>query len=161
MRELLINDKMINPCKTCAVTGHRGLNKDFDNDKLVSALKEVIADGYDCFLIGMALGFDTECFHALEELRKTENITLIACVPCKDQDKKFNEEQKKEYKRMLSSADEVTILSNAYTDKCMLMRNKYMIDRCSALIAYLRRKTGGTFYTVNYAERTGKKIIFI
>lgn len=161
MNDLLINDRMINPCKTCAVTGHRGLNKDFDKEKLVSALKEVIADGYDCFLIGMALGFDTECFRALEELRKTEKITLIACVPCKDQDKKFTEAQKKEYKRMISAADEVTVLSENYTDKCMLMRNKYMIDRSSALIAYLRHKTGGTFYTVSYAEKTGKKIIFL
>lgn len=161
MSDLLINYKIINPCKTCAVTGHRGLNNDFDSDKLVSVLKEVIADGYDCFLIGMALGFDTECFHALEKMRKTENIKLIACVPCEDQDKKFTEAQKKEYKRMISVADEVTILSRAYTGKCMLMRNKFMIDRCSALIAYLRRKTGGTFYTVNYAEKTGKRIIFL
>lgn len=161
MSDFLINDKMINPCKTCAVTGHRILEEDFNREKLVLSLKQVINEGYNCFLVGMALGFDTECFSVLENLRKTEKIKIIACVPCLDQDKKFNKEQKREYKKMLASADEITVLSKTYTVRCMLMRNKFMVDRCSVLIAYLRRKTGGTYYTVNYAEKTGKKIIRI
>ena len=55
---------------TCAVTGHRILSSDFSVYKLKNDLENIINRGFDLFLIGMATGFDTECFSALEELKK-------------------------------------------------------------------------------------------
>ena len=54
------NNLFINKAKTCAVTGHRVLNQNFDSEGLTLTLKKVIKAGFDTFLVGMAIGFDTE-----------------------------------------------------------------------------------------------------
>ena len=70
MSELL----MINKARTVAVTGHRILGADFDREKLKEIFYKLIDEGYDCFLVGMAIGFDTECFYLLEEIRKEKKV---------------------------------------------------------------------------------------
>ncbi len=146
---------VINKRYTMAVTGHRVIKEKISKDILKIIFKNAIADGYDTFLVGMAVGFDTLCFNLLEEIKKENNIRIIACIPCPDQDKKFTIAQKKEYKRMLEVADEKIVLSDKYTPYCMLERNKFMVDNCSLLLAYLREKKGGTYHTVDYAEKNG------
>ena len=149
----------INKARAVAVTGHRTLYPDYDYNVLKNTLKRLVLDGYNTFLVGMALGFDTECFKALEEIRKEEKIYIIACVPCLSQADRFSQKQKIEYKRMLSCADETVILSEKYTPNCMQKRNEYMVDNASVLVSYLRRDYGGTKNTVNYAKKTNCNII--
>lgn len=147
--------------KTCGVTGHRNLDKIFDKKKLYSLFEELIKNGKENFLIGMAIGFDTVCFQTLEKLKKTYDIKLIACIPCPEQDKFFNFFQKREYKRMLSVADEKVILSEEYTPYCMFKRNKFIVDNSGVLVAYLRENKGGTFSTVKYAKEKNKEICYV
>ena len=40
---------------------------------------------------------------------------------------------------------------------CMHARNRYMIDNSSLCIAYMTRQSGGTAYTVKYAQENNKK----
>ena len=115
----------INKARSAAVTGHRTLYNDFDRDRLEKVFNKLIEGGFDTFLVGMAIGFDTECFLALEKIRKSKPIKIIACIPCIGQDAKFSESQKKLYKRMVESADEKVILSQEYTRTCMMDRNRY------------------------------------
>ena len=148
--------------KTVAVSGHRTLEKDFDYKKIEDLFLSLIKENKaDTFLVGMALGFDTVCFKILEKIRKKENIRIIACIPCLNQADYFSEEQKREYKRMVNSADEKIILYDKYTKTCMLERNELMVDNCGVLVAYLRKNTGGTAYTVNRAIKKGVKIIYV
>lgn len=151
----------INPAKTCAFSGHRILNKFFNKEVIKKTIRSLIKDGYDTFLNGMAVGFDAECFNVLLEIRKTENIKIIACIPCPEQPCKFSEEQKKQYSKMLEIADDKIIISEKYTSNCMKKRNKFMVDNCSVLVTYLKRDFGGTKFTVDYAEKKGIKIIYI
>lgn len=146
--------------KTCSVTGHRYLDDNFDYFKLKDSLKQVGLEGYDTFLIGMALGFDTACFKVLLEIKKELNldIKLIACVPCENQDRYFNFRQKATYKEMLKLADQVVILSKSYTPACMQARNKFMVNNSSLLFCYVRKTFGGSVSTLNYAKEKGKKI---
>lgn len=152
---------IIDRARTCAFTGHRNLDADFNRAELERVIKGLIKGGFTTFLIGMAVGFDTECFKMLETLRKTENIKIIACIPCKTQDYKFSEKQKEEYKKMLNSADEKIYVSGEYTKNCMFKRNMFMVDSASVLVAYLNTDRGGTFQTVNYAKRKNVNIIMI
>lgn len=152
---------IIDRAKTCAFTGHRNLGRDFNKAELERVIKGLIRGGFTTFLIGMAVGFDTECFKMLETLRKTENIRIIACIPCEKQDYKFSEKQKEEYKKMLDSADEKIYVSKEYTKTCMFKRNMFMVDSASVLVAYLNSDRGGTFQTVNYAKRENVNIIMI
>ena len=153
--------KKIKKTTACAVTGHRKLEEDFDKNILEKTFIKLADGGYDTFLIGMALGFDTICFQLLEKLREKKPIRIIACVPCRCQAEKFCIRDKKEYERMLSAADEIRILSDDYTPYCMMKRNMFMVDNSSLLVAYKRREEGGTAKTVRYAEKCGVKIIEI
>ena len=154
-----MSEFIINKARTIAVTGHRVLYKDFNKEKLKNLLQKSIKSGFDTFLVGMALGFDTVCFQILEEIRKEKDIKIIACVPCPTQSEKFSLEQKKEYDRLLSVADFVKIVSKEYSSRCMQKRNEFMVDNSSGLIAYLKRDYGGTANTVKYAIKNNVPII--
>jgi uncharacterized phage-like protein YoqJ len=154
-------DNFINNAKTVAVSGHRFLDKDFNKDLLRKVFLELIEKDYDTFLIGMAVGFDTECFKILENIRKQKNIKIIACIPCLNQHKNFSLFQKREYERMVASADEKIVLQQEYDKYCMLKRNNFMVDNCSVLVTYLRKTTGGTAYTERYANKKNVHVIKI
>lgn len=147
-----MSELLINKAKTACVSGHRALPKNFDEKKLKNAFLTLINDGYDTFLVGMALGFDTICFRLLEQIREQEKIKIVACVPCEEQDKLFNALQKKEYRQMLESADQKIVLSKTYNRQCMQKRNKFMVDNSSIVIAYLSQDFGGTKNTIEYAK---------
>ena len=152
---------IIDRARTCAFTGHRNLGRDFNKTELERVIKGLIKGGFTFFMVGMAVGFDTECFKILENLRKTENIRIIACIPCETHDYKFSEKQKAEYKKMLDSADEKIYVSKEYTKNCMFKRNMFMVDSASVLVAHLISDRGGTFQTVNYAKRKNVNIIMV
>ena len=145
---------------TCSVSGHREVKKDLDETVLRNIFTKLIKNGkINTFLIGMAIGFDTICFKILEEIRKTEKIKIVAVIPCKNQDYNFNVQQKLEYDRMLSSADEKFLVSEEYKKGCMQKRNRYLVDNSSVLVAYVRKEKGGAVYTKNYALKKGVPII--
>ena len=146
---------------TCAVTGHRILQKDFSINLLKTVINNLIDRNFTTFLVGMAVGFDTICFQVLEEIRKEKNIKIVACVPCPEQDDRFNEAQKKEYERMISLADDVIIISPKYTPTCMKKRNEFMVKNASALIAYVRRKGSGSYQTLTLAKERKLMVIEI
>lgn len=153
----MINE--INKEKTCAITGHRDLSFGIDKERLEEVFISLINRGYNTFLIGMAIGFDSLCFKTLELLRETFDIKLIACVPCLAQSKKFSSEEKLEYDKMICSANKVIVLSEKYTPYCMLKRNVFMVDNASILVAYVRKNSGGSVNTLKYAEKKDLEII--
>ncbi len=156
-----MSDFLIEKAKACAVTGHRILKKEFNTDNLKITVEHLIKNGYTQFLIGMALGFDTVCFNFLEQVRKTFDIKIIACIPCKSQSEKFTLAQKREYERMLSVSDMKVLVSEEYTPTCMQKRNRFMVDNASCLIAHLNRDYGGTASTVKYAEKENIKVYYV
>ena len=143
----------------CSVTGHRIMSGDIEEKTVYDALYKLAESGINAFLVGMAIGVDTLCFHVLEKIRKVKDIRIIACVPCGSQAEKFSFKVKKEYGRMLSVADEIIYVSREYTSYCMIKRNMYMVDNSSVLVAYKRRESGGSANTVNYALKCGVKVI--
>ena len=143
--------------RTCSFTGHRELGESFSKEKLKEKIKEIIKKGYDVFLNGMAIGFDSECMEALFALKdEGENIKVCAVVPCVDQSKTFSAECKERYDYFLSRADYIVKEDRTYFKNCMLLRNNFLIDNSSLLLAYYDgRKKGGTYYTVNRAKKSG------
>ena len=144
-----------------AVTGHRVLGKSFSRPKLEGALRSLVAAGADTFYCGMALGFDILCCECLLALREEFPIKIVACVPCADQAARYGPRAKARYDALLSSCDETIVLHEKYENGCMFERNRRMVDGCDVLLAYLESERGGTFYTVNYAKKKGKRVIFL
>ena len=148
--------------KACSFTGHR-IVSDYDNirEKLRNKLRELIGEGYTVFYNGGAIGFDTFCALEIINLKKEFPIKLNLILPCRDQDKKWNERQKTIYKFILENADSIEYVSEEYEAGCMQKRNRVLCEKCDFLLAYLKRESGGTFYTVNYAKKLGKEIFNI
>lgn len=148
--------------KTCAFTGHRAVNGDLDLQLFKDCVKGFIEQGYDCFLCGMAMGFDLIAADTVLNLKEEYgHIKLVACVPCPNQERYFPEEEKIRYGRILSLCDSVINVSGHYYKGCMHTRDRFMVDNSSVLIAYERSNSGGTHYTTTYAHSLNKKICII
>lgn len=149
---------MVDKLKVACFSGHRRLPQDSGELKkrLRAAVIDLINRGVIFFGAGGALGFDTLAAETVLELKaEYPQIRLVMVLPCppEQQTLKWNSEQQKRYYGILGKADKVSILSPQYTSECMLKRNRHMVDNSAYLICYLREKSGGTFYTVNYAEK--------
>lgn len=66
-----------------------------------------------------------------------------------------------EYERIKAQADKVVYTAQQYTSGCMHRRNRHLVDNSSVCVCYLTKDSGGTAYTVQYAERQELKIINI
>ncbi|MBO7737022.1 MAG: DUF1273 family protein [Clostridia bacterium] len=145
----------------CALTGHRTLTADFPREKLLRILLTLITQKkVTRFFCGMALGFDlTVCEMLLSLQADFPQIQVVACIPCPEQAAKFSEVNKRKYEGMVALCNEKIVLSPQYTPYCMHVRNRYMVEQAKYLLCYLRKTSGGTASTVNYAQKLGREII--
>ena len=147
--------------KSVAVTGHRVLLKNFDEELLKKTFIKLLEEGFEYFYIGMALGFDMKCFEVLSDLKKSYPLKIVACLPCLNQDAKWNGYQKKVYRDALKKSDIKVVLADDYFAGCMAKRNEFMVDKVSILVAYIYKSTGGAYQTAKYAVEKGIKIIYV
>ena len=148
--------------QTCCFTGHRKIRNDQKAElsrRLDASIRALIAEDYRYFCTGGALGFDTMAAQAVLALRAAHpEIRLILVLPCLSQTKGWPEADKAAYQRILEQANDVVYVSQEYTRNCMFQRNRALVDRSSVCICYLTRQSGGTAYTVNYAQQKGLRI---
>ncbi|MEE0928548.1 MAG: SLOG family protein [Acutalibacteraceae bacterium] len=151
--------------KTCCFTGHRNISPAkfiYIKHRLITVIEEAISSGITDFCTGGALGFDTVAAQTVLEAKKNHpHIKLHLVLPCKGQAENWSVVNRRIYEDILGRADSVTYVSENYTRYCMQLRNREMVDRSSICISYLEKNTGGTAYTVKYAESKGLKIISI
>ena len=148
---------------SCAFSGHRLLGSDFDGELLERIIFRLIKRGFNTFYCGMAMGFDLFAGETVVKLREQygAEVRLIACIPHPYQSEKFSYRDKVRYAALLSQCDEKIIFSDRYVQGCMHARDRYMVDNSSAIVCYLRKTRGGTYYTVNYARMSGLNVIEI
>ena len=153
-------------------TGYRPAKLGFfgDDDPMCVELKqrlskkiaELCEHGADEFFSGMALGVDTWCAQIVLELKeKLPQVRLTAVIPCKTQAEHWSAAEKALYSDILSRCDKVLCISEDYTKDCMLKRNRALVDMCDVLLAVYDGKSGGTAYTVKYAQKKGRKTILV
>ena len=146
--------------KICAFSGHRDLKSlNFDNALLDRVVLDLIKTGTTDFLCGMAYGFDLAAAQTVLMYKKDYDVKLTACLPCANQTDTFSKSNKLKHSVILDSCDEIITLAPSYYRGCMHERDRYMVDNSDVLVCFLRKPVGGTFYTVNYAKKLGKKII--
>ena len=130
--------------------------------KLHRQIGKLINEGYDTFLCGGALGFDTLAAQTVLHLREScPGMKLILVLPCLTQTRGWRPEDVTEYERIKAQADKVVYTSQQYTRGCMHRRNRHLVDNSGVCVCYLTRESGGTAYTVRYAEKQGLKIVNI
>ena len=150
--------------RSCCFTGHRRIAADA-RDVLRGALREVIGvlyeEGFRRFYTGGALGFDTIAALVVLDLREELGIELEVYIPCRDQEKMWTEKEKQYYKYIVSAADRTYCLSEYYTSSCMHARNRRMVDGSDCCVAFCKKNSGGTAYTVAYALKNDVRLINI
>jgi len=127
-------------------TGHRNIHdiKDGINQLIDVALDKGITEYFN----GMAIGIDQLIAQVLIE----RQLNWTAVIPCQNQDRLWNLQQKVKYKELLKSASKQIVLYPEYTPGVMQARNQWMIKHSDICLAvYDGRLTGGTALSVNMA----------
>ncbi len=149
--------------KTCCFTGHRdisGEEKEAVLKKIYKAISTLYENGTVNFISGMAKGFDLLAARQVIALRSEHSdVRLICALPCRDQTVLWDESEAIAYSAILEIADEVVYVSQFNQKGVMLRRDRYMVDSSDIVVAYLKRNSGGTYYTVKYAEKKGIDVI--
>lgn len=164
---------LLRPGKVCSFTGYRPGKLPFgthENDprcyefkfRLREALTELIRAGYTRFLSGGAMGMDLIAAELVLDLRKEyPNITLEVVTPCDSQADRWPEAYRIRYARLRREADTLTATSHRYTPDCMMLRNRYLVDRADLILACYDGLPGGTESTLRYAKKCGVPIRII
>ena len=158
----------------CAFTGHRPnkLPWRYNEDApgcvaLRKLLAEQIAtladDGYTEFLSGMAIGVDCWCSQIVLDLREKNSALKLHCfLPCEDQDAKWPASSRERYHAILEKADSIVYVNREYNNKCMLERDRALVQFSSLVLAvYNGVVRSGTGATVRYARKLGRELIVI
>lgn len=144
---------------TAAFTGHRTYAGDAA-DALQAVVDVLYARGIRTFMSGMAVGFDLAAAEAVLVRRALRpDIRLVAVVPFEGQQKRFSESDRERYRRILGMADETVVLASVYHPGCYAVRNDYLVDNASVLVAWYDGTAGGTHHTVRRALRWHLEIV--
>ena len=150
---------------TCCFTGHRKVPPE-QADSIFRTLRKTVSSlskkGYKYFVTGGALGFDTMAAMAvIDEKRNNPDVNLILMLPCTTQAAMWSEKDRRLYENIKHEADTVTFISKEYFRGCMHERNRRLVDASSLCVCYMTRGSGGTAYTVKYAENQGVDVVNI
>ncbi len=160
--------------RCCAFTGHRSKKFPWGYDEADArcvALKKALAEqvgklveaGYTDFLSGMAEGIDTWAALTVLSLKKENPALKLHCIlPCEGQADQWSASARKLYSYILEQANSVVYVSREYSKDCMLKRNRYLVEHAACLLAvYNGEQRGGTAMTVRYAQKLGRKMIWL
>lgn len=151
--------------KLVTFTGHRSeklpqcleLSRDLQ-DWVKKETISAIESGHNTFFTGMSYGFDLLASGIVLELKKEYAVNLVATVPFYGQEKNWSASDVCEYHRILSLCDDIQVGYDSYRRGAYYDRNKFMVDNSHLVIAY-SNGSGGTQYTVNYAQSKGVPVI--
>lgn len=147
-------------------TGHRPEKLDMSGGKVkLALLKEImkaIDEGFNVFISGMARGVDMWAAEIVLELKEDNtDIRLIAAIPFKGFEKKWSQDNQKQYNEILSQADLVKYICPSFSYSSYQIRNEWMVDHSARVIAVFNGEKSGTKNTVDYAEKCGVELINI
>lgn len=142
---------------TCCFTGHRPekllLPEHIIQDTLEQEISIAISDGFTTFISGMARGVDL--WAAKLVLQKKENhnqIKLICAIPYEGFEIRWSPYWKRTYRLVYEAADERKVFYPAFQYDSFQVRNRWMIDKSTRVIAVCHCMRGGTYNTLEYAR---------
>lgn len=161
--------------QTVAFTGYRTQKLPFDSwdapmgvtirEYLYREYESLIKMGYRYFLTGGAEGSDLTAAEVILELRRKYKgkyrISHEICLPCYNHNKNWSDENKARFEEVAKKSIITYVNECEYFNGCMQARNRFMVDTSSVLVCVYDGQSGGTKYTVEYAESRKKKIINI
>ena len=146
---------------TVCFTGHRPGKLAQSEEEVRKALRTGIEQAlkwkYTSFITGMAQGVDLWAAEEVLALKTGHPELRLACaIPYEDYAEKWDGQWKKKYAAVKAAADEVYYICPRDMHGAPIVRDKWMVDRSSLMIAVYNGEKGGTRTTVEYAK--SKKI---
>lgn len=154
---LLTSQETLLRPQTACFTGHRQLDQN-ELPALVIRLDQVLCKlyemGYRRFFSGGAMGFDLLAAERVIQLReRCPDVSLHLALPYATQTQSWPVTEGQRYERIIYATDETKVLSPSYFKGCMMVRNRYMVDRSSFVVCCLTNTKGGTASTAAYARK--------
>lgn len=152
---------------SCCFTGHRPEKLKRTESEVVlllnNAIKDAVDSGFTTFISGMSRGVD---IWAAEEIiaRKNngENLKLICAPAYKGTENNWGALWKNRYTAVMEQADEIYFPAEKYTGLHLYqMRDEWMVDHSSLVIAVYDGQTGGTKNTIQYALKNSVQVILL
>lgn len=137
-----------------ALTGHRPERLRGHEEEVAAWINEQFKnyDNIELVYSGMARGADQIFANVAIE----NNIPVVCCFAYK------KKEHHPEESRIVFKAKQTIFVSERYSNEAYWKRDKYMVDNCDVLFAVWDGiEKGGTWITLDYAEKLGKPVIYI
>lgn len=129
---------------------------------LEKQIRRAVASGLNIFITGMARGVDIWAAEIVLKLRNVGYpIKLICACPYNGFERAWNREWQAKYRYILTAADRVIFVCDGYSQSCFQIRNEWMVNHASRVIAVFNGKNSGTKNTIEYAKKVGLPIVFI
>ncbi len=123
--------------------------------ELSQMIMTYVAMGYDTFYTGMQRGIDLWAAEIVVELKKEFNLKLIAVYPFRNMCFSYKGEYADIVKSVEENATSTVVLAESYFEGCYSVRNKYLVDNSSVVIAVVSDYNSGTGQTIAYAKKKG------
>ena len=146
--------------KTCCFSGHRIIPASQIGNieqRAEKHIRELYYQGVHYFGVGGAIGYDTIMAKLLFRLKKVDltDLKVILVYPFEGFNKRWTTHQKLLYKMMLPMYDKTVCVAKWGSKEAFLARNRHLINGSAYCIAYCVKSSGGTAYTVQYANARG------
>ena len=150
----------------CCFTGHRSEKLNTSEKEVKAALRkqidQAVHDGFTVFITGMARGVDLLAAEIVLDLRKrNKEIRLICAIPHDGFEARWSPSWQELYLYVLAEADLTRVISKGYHTGVYQVRNEWMVNHSTRVIAVFNGQPSGTKNTIDYAYRQGVPVVLI
>ena len=151
--------------KTCCFRGHRPEKlppeHSYEGRKIKTALygkiERAVDNGYDHFIYGGCRGIDLWAAERIVKLKEYLPLRLELAIPYRDHTDRWNILDKQRYYDIFSQVNIISTFGKYFPGSCQV-RNEYMIDKSSLLIAVWNGSPSRTKNRIDYAKSKGVEI---
>ncbi|MBQ2954303.1 MAG: DUF1273 domain-containing protein [Clostridia bacterium] len=146
----------------CTFAGHRQMMITGLSEQLFLQIEQLASEvGTIAFMVGGHGEFDslcTACVRRLKGKHPHRNISLCLVLPY------MTNRLNTEGRVLAGMYDDIIFPSSceqAHPKAAIVRRNRWMVDQADVVIACVRRDFGGVYQTFRYAQKKGKRVIFL
>ena len=123
---------------------------------------QAVADGLNVFITGMARGVDIWAAQIVLMLREEGyDVKLMCACPYDGFKRGWSRGWQKAYREILAAADFVKYVCSGYSRACFQIRNEWMVNHSTRVIAVFNGEKSGTKNTIDYAMKVGVPVVRI
>ena len=129
--------------------------------ELEQAIQQAMADGYRVFVSGMAPGVDIWAAEIVIRLRNEgADIKLISASPFEGFEKRWPAWEHR-YNYIMDNTDLKLFICKGNVRGVHQIRNEWMVNHSTRVIAVFNGERSGTKNTIDYANRVGVPVVYI